>query len=627
MDGFPSLDNSGPYTERERELYARAFDAMQKEETLPGGVKAAEILLEELGLESSSLLSKAYLWLLQKAVWKPRGWKEGPAELRELSELISQQDTARALCEATRFCTDLSAVTGLLDPIVTFPAFFDDDPKAAQMRELHALTLAERASLCRNSSEATHLANRIGKINNFEDSEFLQVQIAKCLVVAASVEDDSERLDKMEKLFEKLPLVKTSSTLQKLKLDFRRQASSRVLACQEKQAELLSEESSKAHISDHALRAARTMSIMSCYDKSESIQRSQLETIITGLEFTSVEDSVPELLHYLFKNPIFWSESGAQDRLLQLWGGRHRRPKNLLEGYFQDPRSSVLPLECFPHLIYACIRDSGSLTTGRTLTLWDRFYREIASLAEVENRPRYLESYFETLAGASSSAVSAGEALRLAERVRRVEGWEESKKAVNALALCVLEAVLKMEDREVVEPWVERLKAVAAPHDDTEINLIAEKCQNYLRPFGKDDKIPSGFEPKAKVHHWNLYLSKASFTASNCRIDYHPFAGEEYLSIDFDSKRAAYLFEGRLCISISLSGLTRIKYQETTEYVGDDTTYYYTVSFEAGKVILFSITEDERFGGWDRALPYLSGPISDTARELARRLEVPLTRG
>ena len=291
---------------RPEQRYPRIFAPVDAAQTFPEAVVVAEGIVGSGQL--ADYLQSHFVRLMLRALGKDCDWS-APGHSPEL-----QLRAARVLCLAARFCHDTRHVLYLLDPITGFPAYVGDSPVAEEIREVHAITLGDMSSLAITTREASELANSIGRSSHYRRSEPLQLQIARCLLAAASVEDSPEALAKIEARFEKLP--SRSQTLREMKTSIKTVAGTRVQTAQEGRAELLMRESRDKDGSFKTI-SARVIREMSRYTDSARLQAAQLQILLDPLEGREQHSvDLQNAFQLLFDNPEFWRDRLAQDRYL-----------------------------------------------------------------------------------------------------------------------------------------------------------------------------------------------------------------------------------------------------------------------------------------------------------------------
>ncbi len=349
------MSNEPQPVEKSKFHYQKHYLAPVREAlTFQMALQTAEAILQLDELAESDYLQLNFVWVLLGSLNKASDWSTVPPAGDGSDPEPAHVRAAHVLREATRYCPDVFSVILLTTPIPGFPQFHDLSPVGIRLRGLQAEALADGASLAVNSMEATQLANRIGQPDHYLGSEFLQLQIGRYFIAAASLEEKSDSLDQIELLFQKLPSLATSKPLREMKSQLSSVAGTRVQQTQEQRARLLARASWAIDSCRGPLDAARAIRDLPHYATSKDIQTFQVMAILGGLRGDVDEGEAGEAFSLLFENPVFWSEQSFQDQYLEvaealanrfgysdgLCAGRHFDSDVLYDSSYQQTETS-----------------------------------------------------------------------------------------------------------------------------------------------------------------------------------------------------------------------------------------------------------------------------------------------
>jgi hypothetical protein len=305
-------------------LYKTLFPPVKSAATIHEALQSAKAIAQLDELRDSDFLQVQFVQVLIEALGKPNGWPS-PGD-QDQEGMMARLQAALVLSEGARYCHDVQSVLQLTDPILGFSGLHGSGPIATRTREVHAQTLAGCSVLAVNTREATELANRIGRPDHYLRSEFLQLQIGRCLLAAASVEERPETLSRIELLFEKLP--SQIPPLQEMRAEMATMAGRRALSAQEQRAHALARASWATEPFHDVLYFAKAVREMPRYHDSRSIQTSHALAIFGGirdLRLVGASD-LRDTTEHLMGNPEFWRDRSIQSSYLQVWDSLWRGP-------------------------------------------------------------------------------------------------------------------------------------------------------------------------------------------------------------------------------------------------------------------------------------------------------------
>ena len=305
-------------TIEEANLYKALFPTVSSAATAYQALMSARAIAQLDQLADSDFLQTQFVLVLLKALEKPCGWPTS-GEQDEQGVLTAQLRAAQVLSEGARYGGDVQTVLLLTTPILRFSGFQGSGAIAIRMREIHAQALADSSGLAISTQEATELATRIGRPDYYRESEFLQIQIGRCLLAAASVEERPETLSRIGLLFEKLPSLPESSQLLEMRAQIATVAGTRVQSAQEQRAHHLANTCWATEPFHDSLFFASAIGKLSRYQDSSSIQSAHALALVGGLRDVESPSILRDAVKLLMDNPEFWRDRAIQDRYLQIW--------------------------------------------------------------------------------------------------------------------------------------------------------------------------------------------------------------------------------------------------------------------------------------------------------------------